>query len=62
MKIKGKDWMDWLHKSRAESQDLRKSKRQPLSNYLRTLEHRTSSSGKKTVKSSAKKGKLRKSV
>lgn len=38
MKIKGMDWMDWLHQVRAEAQEQRKGKRQTLAQYLRTIE------------------------
>jgi hypothetical protein len=45
MKIKGKDWMDWLHQVRRESQKQRKSNRRSLATHLRTLEGKTTSKG-----------------
>ena len=38
MKIKGKDWMDWLHQIRADAKQQRKSKGQSLAQYLRVVE------------------------
>ena len=38
MKIKGKDWMDWLHQVRADAKQQRKSKGQSLARYLRVVE------------------------
>jgi len=38
MKIKGKDWMDWLHQIRADTKQQRKSKGQSLAQYLRVVE------------------------
>jgi hypothetical protein len=38
MKIKGKDWMDWLHQVRRESQKQRKSSHHSLAKHLKTIE------------------------
>ncbi len=38
MKIKGKDWMDWLHQVRRESQKQRKSSRRSLAKHLKLIE------------------------
>ncbi|MFQ5998737.1 MAG: hypothetical protein ACE5KO_05475 [Candidatus Bathyarchaeia archaeon] len=57
MKIKGMEWMNWLHKSRRESQALRKSKRQSLVEYLRGVEEKRGVSGKRILKASGTKGK-----
>jgi hypothetical protein len=43
MKIEGKDWMDWLHQVRQESQKQRKSSRRSLATHLRTVEGKTTS-------------------
>jgi len=40
MKIKGKDWMDWLHQVREETLEQRKRERLSLSQHLRTIEGR----------------------
>lgn len=46
MKIKGRDWMDWLHQVRRESQKKRKTSRQSLAKYLKQLEGKASLTGK----------------
>lgn len=46
MKIKGKDWMDWLHQVRRESQKKRKTSRHSLAKYLKQLEGKPSLTGK----------------
>jgi len=38
MKIKGKDWMDWLHQVRSDAKQQRKSRGQSLAQYLRVVE------------------------
>ena len=38
MKIKGKDWMAWLHEVRRESQKQRKSSRHSLAKHLKLVE------------------------
>lgn len=48
MKIKGKDWMDWLHQVRRESQKKRKTSRHSLAKYLKQLEGKASLTGKVT--------------
>jgi len=42
MKIKGKDWMDWLHEVRRESQKQRKSSRRSLAKHLKLTEEKVS--------------------
>ena len=54
MKIKGMDWMDWLHQSRAEAQEQRKNRRQSLSEYLRTIEEKQRVHGKEDLRPSRK--------
>jgi len=41
MKIKGKNWMDWLHEVRQESQKERKTSRHSLATHLKTIEGKT---------------------
>ena len=38
MKIEGREWMDWLHKSRADTERRRKGSKQTLAQYLRRVE------------------------
>lgn len=38
MKIKGINWMQWLHRVRKESQQQRKSSRRSLAEHLKRLE------------------------
>ena len=38
MKIRGKDWIDWLHQVRAEAKERRKSQGQSLAEYLKVVE------------------------
>ena len=38
MKIKGMDWMEWLHRVRKESQQQRKSSRRSMAKHLKMLE------------------------
>jgi hypothetical protein len=40
MKIDGLDWMDWLHKKRAEAQEDRKRSGQSLADWLKQTEDR----------------------
>ncbi len=40
MKIKGKEWMDWLHKSRADVERRRKESKQTLAHYLKGVEEK----------------------
>ena len=42
MKIKGKDWMDWLHEVRRESQKQRKGSRRSLAENLKLIEGQAS--------------------
>jgi hypothetical protein len=46
MKIKGKDWMDWLHQVRRESQKQRKTHHRSLAKHLKLLEGKASPAGK----------------
>lgn len=46
MKIKGKDWMDWLHQVRRESQKKRKTSRYSLAKYLKQIEGKANVTGK----------------
>lgn len=46
MKIRGMDWMEWLHRVRKESQRQRKSSRRTLAKHLKTLEGKTILTGK----------------
>lgn len=39
-KIEGKEWMDWLNKSRADSTRRRKESKQTLPQYLRSVEEK----------------------
>ena len=50
MKIKGKDWMDWLHKNRADVERRRKETKQTLAHYLKGLEERGLLSPKKHLR------------
>lgn len=38
MKIKGMDWMDWLHRVRQETSEQRKKERRTLSQHLKIVE------------------------
>ena len=40
MKIKGRDWMDWLHQTREETLEQRKRERRTLSQHLKAVEGR----------------------
>ena len=42
MKIKGKDWMDWLHQVRRDNQKQRKSSRHTLAKHLKLIERKGS--------------------
>ena len=50
MKIKGKDWMDWLHQVRRENQKKRRTSRHSLAKYLKQLEGKRSLTGKEPPK------------
>ncbi len=41
MKIKGKEWMDWLHKSRADVERRRKESKQTVARYLKNIEEKS---------------------
>ena len=40
MKIKGKEWMNWLHQVREETLEQRKRERRTLSQHLKAVEGR----------------------
>lgn len=50
MKIERKEWMDWLHKSRADSTRRRKESKQTLTQYLRSVEDKGVRSPKKRLR------------
>lgn len=50
MKIEGKEWMDWLHKSRAAVERRRKESKQTLAQYLKSVEDKGPRSSKKRLR------------
>ena len=46
MKIKGQEWMVWLHEVRRESAKQQKRGRRSLATHLKTLERKTISKGR----------------
>ena len=57
MKIEGKEWMDWLHKSRADNTRRRKESKQTLAQYLRSVEDKGGRSSKKRLRPPEKRAK-----
>ncbi len=50
MKIEGREWMDWLHKSRADTERRRKANKETLAQYLRSVEDNGVRSNKKNLR------------
>lgn len=57
MKIKGMDWMDWLHHVREEALERRKKDRRTLSQYLKSVEKQAVPTEEKAGVGLRKKGK-----